>query len=73
MAALPLPSGKPVTLAPGSYHLMLMGLVYPLHRGDSFPLTVTFAHALAATVQVRVEGPSPTHPGIPDAMPGMAM
>ena len=73
--ALPLPPGKAVMLAPGGYHLMLMGLVHPLHRGDTFPLTVTFAHAPAATVQVRVEGPGTTHPGIPgaNAMPGMAM
>ncbi len=80
VATLPLPPGKPVTLAPGGYHLMLMGLVHPLRRGDSFPLTVTFAHAPAATVQVRVEGPGTTQPGSPaatpglsDAMPGMAM
>lgn len=41
MRALPrleLPAGKPVTLRPGSYHVMLMGLKQPLKKGDSVPL-----------------------------------
>lgn len=55
VAALPLPAGMPVKLAPGGYHVMLMGLVKPLHVGDHFPLTLTFQHAGAVTTDVTVE------------------
>ena len=37
VAALPVVPGTPVTLAPGGYHIMLMGLKQPLKEGDSFP------------------------------------
>jgi len=53
--ALPLGTGKTLTLAPGGYHVMLVGLKRPLRAGGSFPLTLTFEHAPAVTVQVRVE------------------
>jgi copper(I)-binding protein len=39
--ALDLPAGKPVTLAPGGYHVMLMGLAKPLAEGERVPLTLT--------------------------------
>ena len=55
IAGLPLTPGKPVTLAPGGYHLMLMGLKGPLKAGDSFPLTLRFQHAPPQTVTVTVE------------------
>jgi copper(I)-binding protein len=51
---LPLDPGKPVTFAPGGYHIMLTGLKQPLKQGDHFPLTLTFAHAAPVTVQVAV-------------------
>lgn len=54
-AGLDLPPGKPVTLAPGGYHVMLMGLKAPLKTGDTFPLTLRFEHAPAMTVTVTVE------------------
>jgi hypothetical protein len=47
--------GKPVKLAPGGYHIMLMGLKAPLKQGDSFPLTLRFEHAAPMTVTVNVE------------------
>lgn len=47
--------GKPVALAPGGMHIMLMGLKAPLKAGDTFPLTLTFEHAAPATVTVTVE------------------
>lgn len=77
MRMLPVPdlalaSGRPVTFAPGGYHLMLTGLKQPLRKGDSFPLTLTFAHAPPVTVQVRVEGVGATEP-TPSDMPGMDM
>lgn len=40
---IPLPAGKPVTLAPGGYHVMLMDLARPLKEGDSVTVTLTFA------------------------------
>ena len=43
MRALPrldVPAGKPVSLAPGGYHVMLMDLKQPLKKGDTVPLTL---------------------------------
>jgi copper(I)-binding protein len=54
VAALALEPGKPVTLAPGGYHVMLMDLRQPLKPGDHFPLTLTFEHASPVTVLVEV-------------------
>jgi periplasmic copper chaperone A len=54
---LALPAGKKVTLAPGGYHLMLMGLKHQLKPGERFPLTLSFAHAPALTVEVVVGAP----------------
>ena len=51
-----LDTGKSVTLAPGGYHVMLMGLKAPLKAGETFPLTLTFEHAAALTVTISVEG-----------------
>jgi copper(I)-binding protein len=51
---LPLEPGKPVTLAPGGYHLMLIGLKQQLKPGDSFPLTLSFANEPPVTVTVPV-------------------
>lgn len=53
---LAIPAGQTVTLAPGGYHVMLMGLKQPLTAGQSFPLTVSFAHAAPVTVEVKVLG-----------------
>lgn len=53
--ALDLPTGQTVTLAPGGYHIMLMGLKQQLKAGESFPMTLTFAKAPAMTVTVTVE------------------
>jgi copper(I)-binding protein len=68
VASLPLAPGKPVLFRPGSYHLMLIGLKAPLKVGDSFPVTLSFAHAQPVTVKVKVQ----TGPGMGGAtMPGM--
>ena len=53
---LPLTPGQPVTLSPGGYHVMLMGLKAPLKQGETFPLTLTFEHAPPVTVTIAVEG-----------------
>ncbi|WP_207485878.1 copper chaperone PCu(A)C [Arenibaculum pallidiluteum] len=49
--------GAEAVFGPGGLHLMLMGLRQPLRRGESFPLTLTFARGAAATVTVSVAGP----------------
>jgi periplasmic copper chaperone A len=59
---IPLVPGKPVILAPGGLHIMLMGLHRPLKQGESFPLTLRFKNAPAATVEVAVGRPGASHP-----------
>ena len=58
VAALPVVPGTPVTLAPGGYHIMLMGLKQQLREGDSFPVTLSFERSgqIDATVTVRGMG-----------------
>jgi copper(I)-binding protein len=51
---LELPAGKAVTLAPGGYHVMLMGLAQPLREGDAVPITLTIEDAGGARRDVRV-------------------
>jgi periplasmic copper chaperone A len=73
-----LPAGKEVTLKPGGYHIMLMGLAKPLTEGQSFPMTLTFAKAGAKEVTVSVEkigamGPAGGAPSGTTSMPGMNM
>jgi copper(I)-binding protein len=50
-----LPPHGTVALKPGGYHIMLMGLAQPLKAGESFPITLTFAHAGKVTVTVAVK------------------
>jgi copper(I)-binding protein len=73
VASLPIEPGKPVTLAPGGYHIMLTGLKQPLKEGDSFPVTLSFAKAgqVTATATVARAGAT-TMPGMDHAgMGGM--
>jgi len=55
--SVPVAAGKPATLAPGGMHVMLMGLKRKLVAGDTFPVTLTFAHAGQITTTVTVEKP----------------
>jgi len=71
VAGIPLQTGKPVTLAPGGYHVMLTRLKHPLKEGDTFPLTLTFEHAAPITVQVKVAALRASRPM--SNMPGMRM
>ena len=48
VAALPIELAKPVMLAPGGYHIMLMGLKRTLEQGDRFPVTLSFVKAGAS-------------------------
>ena len=68
-----LPAGQNVTLRPGALHIMLTGLAHPLAKGDSFPLTLSFAKAPALTVTVAVAAPGAGMPPGGAAMPGMKM
>jgi periplasmic copper chaperone A len=54
-------TSEPTVLKPGGLHIMLMGLKQPLNRGDSFPLTITFEKAPAATVTVTVRAAGAGH------------
>ena len=56
MPALPLEPGRTVAMAPGGYHIMMMGLKAPLKAGDAFPMTLRFEHAAPVTVTIQVEG-----------------
>jgi copper(I)-binding protein len=73
VATLPVVPGTPVTLAPGGYHIMLMGLKQQLKEGDSFPVTLSFERAGQVTATVTVRriggGASEGH----DGMRGMTM
>lgn len=50
-----LPPHATVKLAPGGYHVMLMGLSKPLKAGERFPLKLTFEKAGTGTVTVSVK------------------
>ncbi len=53
---LPIDAGKTVALAPGGYHLMMMGLKAPLKEGDKVPVTLTFEKAGKVDVTLDVRG-----------------
>ncbi|MFY9327352.1 MAG: copper chaperone PCu(A)C [Georgfuchsia sp.] len=42
---LPLPAGETVTLKPGGYHIMLIGLKQQLKPGDMVPITLRIENA----------------------------
>ena len=46
--------GQTVTLKPGGFHLMLVGLKRPLKEGERLPLTLHFEHAGAVPVELVV-------------------
>ena len=50
-----LPPGAEVVLAPGGYHMMLIGLKRPLVRGERVPVTLVFARAGEVAVELAVE------------------
>ena len=71
---LDLPPGKPVTLSPGGYHIMLEGLKAPLKQGATVPVHLTFDKASPVDIEAKVQpigssGPKPVAP----ATPGMKM
>lgn len=55
MEHLPLPAGKPVSLDPSGYHIMLLNTAKPLKEGDTVPLTLTIADADGKTQKVEAK------------------
>jgi len=55
---LPIPAGGTVTLKPGGYHVMLIGLKKPLAPGQTLPLTLVFEKAgnISVTVPIQAMG-----------------
>jgi copper(I)-binding protein len=51
-------SGESVTLGPGGYHVMLMGLKQTINAGDRIPLTLTFEDAKGVRTSVDVTAPA---------------
>jgi hypothetical protein len=61
---LPIGAGKSVSLTPGGYHLMLMGLKAPLKQGDKIPVTLNFEKAGKVDITLDVEGIGAQQPGV---------
>jgi copper(I)-binding protein len=60
IASLDLKPGSTTVLAPGKYHVMLIGLKHPLKPGDTFPLTLKLAKGGERQVTVAVESATKT-------------
>jgi hypothetical protein len=60
--------GQTVTLAPGGFHVMLVGLKQQLKEGEHFKATLEFAKAGKVDVDFTVEGLGAMHGG---GKPGM--
>lgn len=57
VAAVPLPRGQAVALAPGGYHVMLIGLKRPLSAGEQVALTLVFEDAGGKRSEQTVQAP----------------
>lgn len=55
VAFVPVRAHATVRLAPGGYHIMLIGLRHDLHANETFPLRLRFAHGGWIAVSVRVQ------------------
>jgi copper(I)-binding protein len=62
--ALPLQPNNPLTLKPGGYHIMLMGLKQQLKDGETFPVTLNFEKAGNVTTTVHVAKAGAMGPGM---------
>jgi copper(I)-binding protein len=64
-AGLDIPAGATVSLKPGSYHVMMMGLTKPFAVGDMVPATLHFEKAGTINVEFKVDAmganPAGTH------------
>ena len=57
-----IPAGESVELAPGSYHLMFMGLTGSVAEGDAVPVTLTFEKAGTITIDLPAGGSAAAAP-----------
>jgi len=70
---VPVPAGGRTELAPGGFHVMLIGLTEPLLDGGMVPLTLTFRSGAVIEVEAVVSAvapggsASPMGPGTPQA------
>lgn len=55
VASVDIPPGEILSIAPGSYHLMLVNLRRDLSWGDTFPITLNFDSGEQITLEVRVQ------------------
>ena len=55
LEGLDIPVGETVTMAPGGYHIMFIGLKKPFKKGESCPVTILFEKAGRQTVTVSVK------------------
>lgn len=54
---IPIPAGGSVSLKPGSFHVMLMGLQHDLTAGGTLELQLVFRQAGKLTVQATIREP----------------
>ncbi len=55
VGSIPIAAGAAVALAPGSYHLTVVGLSAPLRIGDTLPLTLHFSGGTIVHILLPVE------------------
>jgi copper(I)-binding protein len=53
--SVPIPAGRPVTLAPNGIHVMLMDLKHPLIPGQTVEVDLTFANSPSVHVKAPVQ------------------
>lgn len=58
-----LPAGQTVTLAPGGYHVMFIGLARTLKTGDKVPATLVFQSGAKLKVEFAVGAGAPAAKG----------
>ena len=65
--SLPVDGHVPLVLQPRGPHLILKGLMHPLHPGQKIPVTLTFQHAapMDIVVEVMVRTPAAGAPRLP--------
>jgi periplasmic copper chaperone A len=59
---LDIPAGATVALAPGGYHLMLVGLKAPFKAGTRVPVTLVFEKAGSIDIELDVQAMGSTAP-----------
>lgn len=71
-----IPAGGSLTLEPGSFHIMLMGVTAPIAAGDGVDITLTFSDNSTIGFQATAKeftGADEDYSGGEDAMEGMDM